>query len=105
MAYYGERYDVHGGLPIYQAYVEKLKKFVVWLLQEGYSVRFLTGDIENDRKPADEVIGFIRQSGKPGWQNCVVAESISSVQELTDQILKTDIVIASRFHNLIAAMM
>jgi polysaccharide pyruvyl transferase WcaK-like protein len=105
LAYYGRHADFTAGEQIYQTYVNKLKLFSVWLLREGFSIRFLTGDLENDPRPADELVEFIKQQAQPGWRDRVFAEPISNVQELTNQIIKTDIVVASRFHNIVAALM
>lgn len=105
IGYYGPSHDTVGGKPIYQAYVGKLKEFVQWLLQQGYSVRLLTGDLENDRQPADELLAFVRSQGLPEWQERILAEPIATVDDLSRQIAQTDLVIASRFHNLIGALM
>ena len=105
IGYYGEHHDVNAGKSIYQEYVDKLKEFSLWLLNEGFCIRFLTGDLENDREPAIELMEFINHQGQPDWRGRVIAEPISTVQELTNQIVETDIVVASRFHNIIAALM
>jgi polysaccharide pyruvyl transferase WcaK-like protein len=105
IGYYGPSHDTVGGKPIYQAYVGKLKEFVQWLLAQGYSVRLLTGDLENDRQPADELLAFVRSQGLSEWQTRIIAEPIATVDDLSRQIAQTDLVIASRFHNLIGALM
>jgi polysaccharide pyruvyl transferase WcaK-like protein len=105
IGYYGPAHDTVGGQPIYQAYVAKLKHFVQWLLSQGYSIRLLTGDLENDSQPADELLAFVRSEGLPAWQAHIVIEPIATVDELSRQISETEIVVASRFHNLIGALM
>jgi len=103
IAYYGG----HGadGESIYRAYIAKLKSFATWLLSEGYDIRLLTGDLENDPRPAQELVYFIQNQTQPGWSARVIFEPMANAQDLHNQILKTDIVIASRFHNLVAALM
>ena len=105
IGYYGRHQADGAGEPIYQKYVNKLKTFAVWLLKEGYSIRFLTGDLENDPRPAHEVIQFIGQQAQADWIDRVTAEPISDVQGLHEQVIQTDIVIASRFHNIVACLM
>jgi polysaccharide pyruvyl transferase WcaK-like protein len=105
IGYYGSRHDTVQGEPIYRAYVDKLKRFVDWLLRQGYTIRLLTGDLENDRQPADELIEFVRTQRQAEWQKCIVGEPIATVDELSHQIAQADVVVASRFHNLIGALM
>lgn len=105
IGYYGEHYDVVKGQPIYREYVEKLKLIVRWLLENGYHVRLLTGDLENDRQPADELLDFVSREGRDDWKDRITAAPITSVDELNAQVLQTDIVVASRFHNLVSALM
>jgi polysaccharide pyruvyl transferase WcaK-like protein len=45
MGYYGWRLNPRSGEPIYAAYVAKLKEFVRWLLERGYAIRLLTGQL------------------------------------------------------------
>jgi polysaccharide pyruvyl transferase WcaK-like protein len=105
MSYYGEHYDIVKGQPIYKEYVKKLKDIVRWLLENGYHVRLLTGDLENDRQPADELLDFVSREGQLDWKARIIAAPITSVEELNAQVLQTDIVVASRFHNLVSALM
>lgn len=105
IAYYGPHHDTIKGEPIYRQYIDKMKRFLSWLLSQGYSVRLLTGDLENDPQPAYQLLKFIRNEGAADWQERIVAEPIRTVDDLSTQIAQTDMVVASRFHNLIAAVM
>jgi polysaccharide pyruvyl transferase WcaK-like protein len=105
MAYYGPAHDTSAGAPLYRAYVTQMTRFLHWLLAQGHHVRLLTGDLENDPQPADELMASVRASGRADWQAQVVAEPIRSVQDLSAQVARTDVVVASRFHNLVAALM
>jgi polysaccharide pyruvyl transferase WcaK-like protein len=102
--YYGWRHDTSSGEPIYQGYLAKLKHFIQWLLAQGYAVRLLSGD-STDQRPVDELLEFIRTEGQTGWQNYIFVEPIADLEDLLEQIAKTDIVVASRFHNLLCALM
>lgn len=104
IAYYGPDHDTIGGQHLYRAYVDQLKKFVHWLLSQGYHVRLLTGDLENDPQPAHELLAFVRNEGLPAWQTQICAEPITTVDDLSRQIAATDLVVVSRFHNLVGAL-
>lgn len=105
IGYYGEHFDIVKGQPIYREYVNKLKNIVRWLLENGYHIRLLTGDLENDRQPANELLDFVSREGEVDWKARITAAPITSVDELNAQVMQTDIVVASRFHNLVSASM
>ena len=52
-----------------------------------------------------ELAEFIIKQGEPGWQEKLMVEKITNVNELFDQIAQTDIMIASRFHNVLCSLM
>jgi polysaccharide pyruvyl transferase WcaK-like protein len=93
------------GEPIYQGYIEKLKDFVLWLLDQGYFIRLLTGNLGVDQRPVDDLLQFVKEEGQARWQDRIIAEAIANTDELLYQISKTDIVVASRFHNVLCALM
>jgi polysaccharide pyruvyl transferase WcaK-like protein len=90
---------------IYREYLEKMVSFVAWLLQHDYSVRLLIGDVKYDSSVRRDLMDFIEKRGVKYEAGRVVSESIDSVEELTLQLAKIDIVISPRFHNLILALM
>jgi polysaccharide pyruvyl transferase WcaK-like protein len=86
-------------------YVAKLERFVSWLLGNGYSVRLLIGNWGVDQRPVDELLDFVRIAGNPDWQNRITTEPIADADDLFQEIAKTDVVVASRFHNVVSALM
>lgn len=105
IGYYGWRHDLDSGEEIYQSYVAKLKKFVKWLLEHGYVIRLLIGNLGVDQRPVDDLLVFVRKEGQADWRNRIISEKIDDVNELFQQIEQTDIVVASRFHNVLCALM
>jgi polysaccharide pyruvyl transferase WcaK-like protein len=102
--YYGWQYDSQRGEGIFQEYIAKIKRFVTWLLEEGYAIRIISGDAI-DQRPVDEVVEHVKAAGNAYWQEKLFVEQISSVDELFSQLALTDIVVASRFHNLLCSLM
>ena len=89
---------------IYEEYLRKITEFVLWLLDGGNKVRILVGEAA-DQKVVEQLRGAIlieRPSLPEGRLNTDVAHSS---HELMRQMADADIVISSRFHNLIFAMM
>jgi polysaccharide pyruvyl transferase WcaK-like protein len=105
MGYYGCRYAQSSGESIFQGYMAKLKRFVHWLLDQRYSIRLLIGHSGVDQRPIDELLDFVQTTGPSDWQDRVFAEPIGDVYDLFQQIADTDVVVATRFHNIVCALM
>ena len=101
--YYGWRYDPERGEAIYQEYLSKIKRFAAWLLMKRYTIRIICGDAI-DQRPVQEVMDHLTQENTD-WQKKLIIEKIENVNELFAQIAQTDIVVASRFHNVLCALM
>jgi polysaccharide pyruvyl transferase WcaK-like protein len=104
ISYYGWRNDPGNGEAIYQEYLSKIKLFAIWLFQQGYQIRVLFGDT-TDMRPVQDFSEFIAREYKTGGQNMISVGKITNVRELFDQIAQTDIVVASRFHNVLCSLM
>jgi polysaccharide pyruvyl transferase WcaK-like protein len=103
MTYLGWRNDAASGAAIYQAYLEKLTTFVLWLLDDGCAVRILKGDAA-DRRAVDDLLANVT-AARPGLaKDCLVSEPMSSLHDLMRQIAKTDVVVATRYHNVVCAL-
>lgn len=103
MAYRGSNDDrgVAGG--IYAAYVAKITDVVRRLLDRGYQVRLVTGD-EDDEHVTAEVVDAVRAERPTLPGSHVVAEPVRSLGELMTQLSRVDLVIASRYHNVLCAL-
>jgi polysaccharide pyruvyl transferase WcaK-like protein len=103
MAYSGWRAAQNEGRQIYDTYIEKITRFVSWLLDRGYRVRILIGE-QSDKRAVDDLTRGIVTAGTGLPLTQLVAESASSLHELMRQIIETDIVVATRFHNVVCAL-
>ncbi len=102
--YYGWRHDPAIGESVYQEYFSKIKQFTALLLQRGYRIRIISGDT-TDTRPVQELVEFIKKNGEFDWQEKLSIGKITNVGELLEQIAQTDVVVASRFHNVLCALM
>jgi polysaccharide pyruvyl transferase WcaK-like protein len=103
MTYQGWRNDSSRGAAIYATYLEKITKFVLWLLDRGHPVRILTGEI-TDRQAVADLARKVAAARPHLPQDRFLAEPISSLHSLMREIAKTDIVVATRFHNVVCAL-
>jgi polysaccharide pyruvyl transferase WcaK-like protein len=97
------RYGVESSTTVARrTYLTALVGLVTWLLSTDHDVRLLTGDMR-DRAVISELKDLL------GEKKCnagrVIDEPISSPEELLSQLGMTDFVVATRFHNVLLALL
>jgi polysaccharide pyruvyl transferase WcaK-like protein len=90
---------------IYQDYIAKVGAFVSWLLEREYTVRLLIGDVVYDGRARQDLKALLERDGLRYESGNIVDDPPQSVSELLSQLATTDVVIASRFHNVLLALM
>jgi polysaccharide pyruvyl transferase WcaK-like protein len=103
MEYAGKDRVSRSNNEVYLAYLENLVVFVGWLLAQGSGVRLLFGD-RNDLRTIQEFRGLLRERLSAYDEN-IIDEPIVSVDDLLSQIAATDVVVATRFHNVLLALL
>jgi polysaccharide pyruvyl transferase WcaK-like protein len=88
----------------YSAYLENLVTIVRWFLARDYDVRLLGGDVE-DIDAWQAFRALFREHLLVCDEERIIVEPICSVEGLLSQIVATDIVIATRFHNVLLALL
>lgn len=103
MSYRGWAKNSGDSEKIYRAYLGKLADFVSWLANSGFMVRLLVGDAD-DLTAVKHLME--RLAARELGQNLarVVAEPGRTLHDLMDQIRETDVVVATRYHNVICAL-
>lgn len=103
MTYYGWRNDTEKGAALFDAYLLKLQAFLTELLQRGYRVRLLLGD-RVDQLALTTLMQRV-QTAMPGLAaDRLSAPEAASLGELMSIIAETDVVVATRFHNIVGAL-
>lgn len=104
MAYYGWNRPAEEGTAIYQAYLNKLGQFAIWLIEHHYVIRLLIGQ-SHDQQAIDDLKAYIeRHHGVPAAGQ-LISEPMRTIEELFQQLSATDLVVATRFHNVLCALM
>lgn len=83
---------------IYAAYLEKIRTLVMRLTARGLKVRLLTGDAADERAVRG-VLAAVQDAG-----GNLAANPIRSLGGLMEEIGRTDIVVATRYHNVVCAL-
>lgn len=105
MEYYGKRSNPTLGQQIYRHYIDQIASFAAWLLEQGYSVRLLIGDLAYDQRAIRDVLRTLEEKGTIVKAGQILAEPVACVEQLFEQIARTDVVVATRFHNIVFALM
>jgi polysaccharide pyruvyl transferase WcaK-like protein len=105
MDYYGRRSRPEEGEGAYRRYVEKVTAFVAWLLDRDYTVQLLIGDVIYDTRVKGDVKAMLQARDPARARGRIVDVPVSSVEQLVAQLAKTDMVVATRFHNILLALM
>ena len=88
----------------YLAYLDNLASVASWLLSHEYDVRLLIGDL-GDIRVKEDVKRLLARRLSGLEQGRVIDEPVFSVDNLLSQIASTDIVLATRFHNVLLALL
>jgi polysaccharide pyruvyl transferase WcaK-like protein len=102
---YAGRYSVDRPSPaIYRSYLDALVILVTWLLAHEYDVRLLIGDT-SDRAVTQEFRSLLKERSVIYAEGRIIDEPVFSAGQLLSQLAATDIVVATRFHNVLLALL
>jgi polysaccharide pyruvyl transferase WcaK-like protein len=89
---------------IHQAYLKQLMIFAKWLLGHEYDIRLLIGDLSWDTDVTKEFTDLLKQNASMHHEGDIIHEPALSVEQLLSQIAETDLVVATRFHTALLAL-
>jgi polysaccharide pyruvyl transferase WcaK-like protein len=89
----------------YRDYIAKLAAFIVRLLEHKFTVRLLIGDVVYDAGVKEDLKKLLEKCRLKYGEGRIIDEPTSSVEELLSQLASVDVVVASRFHNVLLALM
>jgi polysaccharide pyruvyl transferase WcaK-like protein len=95
MAFRGGNEERGRAEEIYRSYVDGMKRFVHWLVDRGRPVRLFTGD-QVDAPVVDEILA---ECGP-----LVTAMAPSSLDSIMREMAAVDVVVATRYHNVVCAL-
>ena len=101
MGYYGWNRSVPQSENIYRQYIRKILTFITWLVDQGYLIRLLIGDVRADQRPVNDIIQKLTENN---LVSMVTWNPIKSLDDLLHEIGLTDMVVATRYHNLVCSL-
>ncbi len=89
----------------YERYLTKMSQVVRTLVENGYGVRILQGDMKHDTHVRHDLRRRLESAGMPYALHGIVDEDVRGVEELVEQLATVDVVVSPRFHNLILGIL
>jgi len=89
----------------YEGYLEKICGLIGWLQARGCTVRVIIGDLAYDAAVRSDLRALLQRRDASLSADAFADAPATSWQELLGQLEPVDFVIASRFHNLVLALM
>ena len=91
---------------IHNSYLEKMKTFARWLVDHDYKIRLFVGDTNgSDDAVVQKIVADLRAYRPDLDHESMVAEPVSTFADLMQAMAPAHTVIATRYHNLICALM
>ncbi len=103
MPYAGKYSVANPSDTIYQEYLKSLVTLVEWLLARDYNIRLLIGEA-SDTSASEQFNSLLRASMGHYDEDRLIDQPAGSVEQLLAQIAATDMVVATRFHNVLLAL-
>jgi polysaccharide pyruvyl transferase WcaK-like protein len=104
MSYTGWRGESIQRSHVYETYITKLAKFIGYLLKSKYRIRLLIGE-ESDNAAVCALMERLRTHPEQISEVNIISEPATSFYDVMTQIADTEVVVASRYHNVVAALM
>ena len=101
MAHEDPRYMPRGRRKFYEAYLDKLTRFVGCLLEEGHDVRLFYTQLGRDLQVCRELEAGLARSGHLAAGQSLLRREIYNWKEALEDIGRCHLVVASRFHGIV----
>lgn len=101
MTYFGWSGNSSEGAETYRAYISRMAGFVEHILKHGFDIRFLVGKSGDEKAIADLTARL--EGNYPS--NRLNRGTIVTMDDLLLEIRQTDLVVAVRYHNIVASLL
>ena len=101
MNFHGKQHQRAESARLHDQYVAGMRTFLRLMVDDGWEVRLVTGDVEDAA-----IVREVRAALLTDAERARVAERpVSSLSELMDVIAGVDIMVGSRFHNVLCGVL
>jgi polysaccharide pyruvyl transferase WcaK-like protein len=103
--YNDRRYWPMSNSAAYAVYIEKIGDLTLWLLAEGYRVRLFPTQLRADPRVIRDVLEKLKPRLTVDHEARLEVVSIGTVQDLAREIRHANVIVATRFHAIVIAML
>jgi polysaccharide pyruvyl transferase WcaK-like protein len=89
----------------YRAYLDRIGAFVLELLGRGHDVRIVLGDLRYDLAVLEDLRRWFNGRDLASLRGRLFDDPANSVDDVLRQLAAVDLVVASRFHNVLLALL
>jgi len=86
---------------VYREYLEKVTRFSVWLLGQGYSLRVFTNETSVDHNAIEDLRAGLLSKLSPELVSSVFQRPSWGVKDVLEEMAEFDVVVTSKFHGII----
>jgi polysaccharide pyruvyl transferase WcaK-like protein len=104
MAFFGGTDDRRDGQRLHRNYIEAMKQFTCWALDNGYQVRLLSGDTATDDEVISSFADDLRAQRPDLPEGHVVTNAVDSLDDLFTEIARSGSVVGARYHNIVSGL-
>lgn len=105
MSYFDPRIWPEKDETVYHNYLSKLATFTEWLLENNYTILFITGEAVHDRWAIDDLRHILSERGVSAQNDQIIDEHIETVEDLMSKLATVSAVVASRFHGVLLSLL
>jgi polysaccharide pyruvyl transferase WcaK-like protein len=103
MAYYGKADDPVRGAGVRRQYVERMARFAAREIEEGRTITMVIGDLA-DQDVALEIETLVRRERPDLRLDQLRVSNAVTFEDIMREMAEAELVVASRFHNIIGAL-
>jgi polysaccharide pyruvyl transferase WcaK-like protein len=86
---------------VYREYLEKVTRFSVWLLEQGYNLRVFTTETSVDHNAIEDLRAALLSRFSPELVSPVFQRASLGVKDVLEEMSQFDVVVTSKFHGII----
>jgi polysaccharide pyruvyl transferase WcaK-like protein len=105
ITYFDRRSHAEDDDEVYRNYIGKIADLVRWLIDQDYRVRLIIGDVVYDQRVCQDLKAVLEARGVSYRDGRIIDEPAESLGDVLTQLASMDMLIASRFHNVLLGLM
>ncbi len=98
IAFFDPRHWYESDPTVYAAYVDKMARFVAWLVDTNHDVAFFHTQVNGDDVVIPDILHHLRKNGMAQQAASCREFPVANYKQAIAAISQTDLVVASRFH-------